>query len=293
MKKLLALVLVAAALVCHAELPKNLNVYTAHIANVPICKILFSEYDKVYNTQSQIIVKPGATGIIAMKAMQSEPDLSVLCASGVSDHVVNKITYPEHKDALDDLKIVSVLATSGIVFVTSKTNTFNTLPEMLKQNKEITVGFHSLGLKTAGHSILKNSKILWVPHKSSLEAVAALSDGSLDLYVDGSGLIPLLKTGKLKSLGYINHINAEDNLLGVDLSTVYKSQSKVKLIIGVSTSLKNSRSDILELESRIKHIQSSSVVQDTIHSSNYKAYYMSSIDSEEAIRLFENAYFNK
>lgn len=290
MKKFLISLLVLLSLNVYAELPKKLLVYTANITSVPLCKTIFSEYDKIYNTQSQVIARPGATGLIAMKAMQSEPELSILCATGPSDHVINKIVYPDNAQAFDDLKIVSVFATSGVVFATGSNSKFNTLPELLKENKSITVGYHSFGLKTVGSEILKNSIVTWVAYKTSVEAAASLADGSLHLYVDGSGLLPLIKSGKLKSLGYLNHLDAQEKLLGTDLTSFYPNESKIKLILGMSVSLKNLSADIIELESRIKYIHSTNSIQEAIRLAGYKPEYMSSKEAEESFRLFKNAY---
>lgn len=290
MKKFFTSLLILLSLSSYAELPKKFTVYTAYATAVPLCKAIFSEYDKAYNTQSQIVLKPGATGLIAMKAMQAETDLSVLCMTGVSDHVINKIQYPDSAQAFDDLKIISSFTTSGIVFVTGSDTKANTLPELLAQNKPITVGYQSFGIKTIASEILKNTKVTWVPYKNSLDSAVSLSDGSLDLYVDGSGLIPLIKSGKLKSLGYLSHTDAKEKQLGIDLVSNYPLETKIKLILGMSTSLKNANTDIQELENRLKYIYSLNIVQDAIRLAGYKPEYLSSQDSEEVFRLFKMAY---
>jgi tripartite-type tricarboxylate transporter receptor subunit TctC len=286
-KQLLAGFLTTLTLTSHAELPKTLKVYTAYPGSLPFCKAVFTEYDRAYGTESQIIIKTGTTGMMAMKAMQAEPEFSVLCPTGVSDHVVNKITYPGNDATFDDLKIVSVLATLGPMFVTGNGNKFATLPEMLRQGKEITVGYHSQGLKTAAAEVLKDSKVIWVAHKSSLEAMAALNDGSLDLYPDGAGLLSLVSAGKLKSLG---RINAPDTVPGIDLSAVYPSAAKTKLIMGISVSSKNSTADLKEFETRIKKVQSSDGVQEAIRAAGYKPQYMSSKEAEVVIQTFKSKY---
>jgi tripartite-type tricarboxylate transporter receptor subunit TctC len=289
-KRLFTGVLAALALSSHAELPKTLKVYTAYPGSLPFCKAVFTEYDRVYGTESQIIIKTGTTGMMAMKAMQAEPEFSALCQTGVSDHVVNKITYPGNDAAFDDLKIVGVLAITGVTFVTGNGNKFATLPEMLRQGKELTVGYHSQGLKTVASDVLKDSKVIWVPHKSSLEAVAALADGSLDLYPDGAGLLALVSAGKLKSLG---RVNTPDAVPGIDLSAVYPSATKIKLLMGISVSAKNTTANIKEFETRIKKVQSVDSVQETIRASGYKADYMSSKDAETALRVFKAQYMKQ
>lgn len=286
-KQLFAGVLTTLALSSHAELPKTLKVYTAYTGSLPLCKTLFSEYDKTYGTESQIVVKAGATGMMAMKAMQAEPEFSVLCATGVSDHVINKTIYPGNDAAFEDLKIVAVLATSGITFVTGNGNKFATLPEMLRQGKEITVGYHSLGLKTVASEVLKDTKVIWVPHKSSLEAAASLIDGSLDLYPDGAGLLTLVAAGRIKSIG---HINTPDTVPGIELSAVYPAAIKIKLVLGISVSAKNHAADIKEFEARIKRVQSIDSVQEVIRLNGYKPNYMAAKDAEVVLQDFRAQY---
>lgn len=283
-KKLLIGVLATLALSSHAELPNTLKVYTAYVGSLAICKNLFAEYDKAYGTTSQVLVKTGTTGMLAMKAMQAETEFSVLCGSGVSDHVINKITYPGNDDAFDDLKSVAVLATSGVVFVTGNGNKFNTLPEMLRQSKEITVGYHSFGIKTVASEVLKNSKVLWVPYKASLESVASLSDGTLDLYVDGAGLLPVIASGKLKSLG---RINTPDKLPGIDLASMYPSATKIKNIFGLSVSSKNNSKDIEEFAARVNKVQAEASVLDAIHMAGYKPDYMQTKETVTLIQAFK------
>lgn len=290
MKKFLTSLLILLSLNSYAELPKKFTVYTAYTNAVPLCRTIFSEYDKTYSTESQVVLKTGATGLIAMKAMQAEAELSVLCMTGVSDHVINKIVYPDNAQAFDDLKILSAFASSGVVFVTGNNTKAISLPEFLAQNKPITVGFNSFGVRTIGFEILKNAKVTWVSYKNPLDAAPSLNDGSLDLYVDGSGLLPLIKSNKLKSLGYLNHIDAKEKQLGIDLASIYPLESKTKLLVGMSTSLKNSPADIQELETRLKHIYGLTVVQDAIRLVGHKPENLSSKDSEEIFRLIRNAY---
>lgn len=280
-KKIIGALLLVAGLNSYAGLPNKIVVYTAYPGSLAICKNLFFEYDKAYGTESQVVIKTGATGMLAMKAMQAEPAFSVLCGAGVSDHVVNRTVYPGNDDAFDDLKNVAVLATSGVVFVTGNGNKFSTLPGFLRQGREITVGYHSFGIKTTASAVLKDAKVIWVRHKASIEAAPALADGSLDLYVDGAGLLPLIAAGKLKSLG---RINTPDQVPGTDLSAVYPAATKIKNVFGVSVSGKNSSQDIAEFAIKMGKVQAAASVIDAIHAAGYKPNYM---PAKEAAVVFD------
>jgi tripartite-type tricarboxylate transporter receptor subunit TctC len=286
-KQLLAGALAALALASHAELPKTMKVYIASQLFIPLCNTFFTEYDRVYGTKSIITFKPGASQTIAMKAMQAEPEFSAMFITGYGDHVANRYIYPGNDAAFDDLKVVGSLFAAGTTFVTSGKSPYNTLPELLKQNKEITVGFHSIGTKTIGAEVLKNTKVIWVQHKTSTDAVASLADGTLDLYIDGAGLLGVIESGRLKSLGNINMPNA---LPGIDLRDVYPSTTKIKQILTVSVSGKNTAQDIAEFEARVKHIQALSVVQEGIRTVGYVPSYVSAKDSEAIFQNLRSLY---
>jgi tripartite-type tricarboxylate transporter receptor subunit TctC len=286
-KQLLAGVLAALALASHAELPKTLKVYSSYVANMPFCTNFFAEYDKEYGTKSQVLLKTGATGMLAMKAMLAEPEFSVLCPTGVTDHVVNKIVYPGNDAVFEDLKIAGTVATIGTMFVVGNDSKFSTLPEMLRQKKEITVGYHGQGIKTVAAEVLKDVKVIWVGYKSSQDALSSLTEGTLDLYPDGAGLLPLVLAGKLKSLG---RINAPDTVPGIDLGAAYPSAANIKLIFGISVSAKNTDADLKEFETRIKKIQSLDSVQESIRASGYKPQYMTAQKSEAALQTFKSKY---
>lgn len=286
-KQLLAGVLTALALSSHAELPKTLKVYTGYQIFIPIANVFFAEYDRVYGAKSIIALKPGASQMLAMKAMQEEKEFSVLFGSGYGDHVANRHIYPGNDAAFEDLKSTGSLFSTGTNFVTGGKSPYNTLPELLKQNKEITVGFHSIGNKTIAAEVLKNSKVIWVQHKASIDAVAALADGTLDLYADGAGLLGVIESGRLKSLGNLYMPNA---LPGMDLRSTYPSTAQFKQLIAISVSAKNTPQDIAEFESRAKQIYAASAVQDAIRAVGYSPSYMSAKDSEAIFQNLRSLY---
>ena len=161
MKKLIVAILVFITVtIARAEIPKNINVYTGYPAFLSVCKSLFEEYDKTYYSNSQIIVKPGAAGMVAIKAMQLDQSFSVLCGTGVAEHAINKKSYTGNDISFEDLKTVGILATFGINFITNNSNKFNTLQNVLQQTKPITIGYHSAGVKTVVSEIVKNHNII-------------------------------------------------------------------------------------------------------------------------------------
>lgn len=269
MKKVISF-LVATLFSCfvHAELPKDFKIYTGFASTVPMCRAIFDEYDKTYGTTSTLFLKTGATGMIAMLEMLKEPEFSLLCGSGVSESVVNTFVYPGHEDAHKQFVVTNVIAKVGVNFITGPNNPHPTLQSLLKSgtvDRPITVGFHSYGVRMGAYAITKDVPILWVQHKSSLDAIVSLREGQLDLYIDGPILFPLVKDGKLKSLG---HIYGLPDAPGPDLKLVYRDLTAYSFIT-IGTSAANKNSDIEELNKRINKILENPKVKQAIEQSNY------------------------
>jgi hypothetical protein len=100
----------------------------------------------------------------------------------------------------------------------------------------------------------------------------------------------LVAAGRLKSIG---HINTLDTVPGIELSAVYPAATKIKLLLGISVSAKNSATDIKEFEARIKRVQSVDGVQDVIRLTGYKAEYMSAKDAEVVLQDFRLQYMKQ
>ena len=270
MKKVISFV-VATLFSCfvHAELPINLKIYNAFISTQPMCRAIFDEYDKTYGTTSTLFLKTGATGMVAMLEMLKDPEFSLMCGSGVSESVVNTHVYPGYEEAHKQLVVVNIIARAGVNFITGLNNPHPTLQSLLKSstpNRPISIGFHSYGVRMGALPITKDVPILWVQHKTPFDAVVSLRDGLLDLYLDGPTLFPLIKDGRLKSLG---HVYGLPDAPGPDLKLVYRDSGTVYPFITITTSAANKSSDIEEMNKRINKILENPKVKQALEASNY------------------------
>lgn len=230
-------------------LPDTLTFYSPNPAGTQTaaCRTLAKLYDEKYGTTSTMVFKPGVAGVLAMKEMLADKKFSLLC-SGISESVINTSVYPGYEEDHKQLTMVTIVATCPLVFVTGASNKATTMAEMFKSGKPITVGYHANILQFVGKTALAGVPIIWVPFKSSTDALPSLMDGTLDLYTDGGGLSGLIASGKLKSLG---HINGPATTAGPDVTKQYPTAAKLQIIVAISTSVKNSPADIEEMNKRL------------------------------------------
>lgn len=290
-KYIIGIILSILATIVAAELPAKMTVYSPGTTGpLSICRAIFTEYDKVYSTNSMIIIKPGASGMIAMLEMTKDKNFSILCASGLSESVVNTTIFPGHEDAHKLLTMVNIFAESPVIFTTRANSTNNILSDLIQSNKQINVGYHSNILKLSAELALSKVQVNWIPFKSSMDAVPSLLDGSVDLYADGGSLTTLINSGKLKSLG---HLNGIEETPGVDLTKLFTEAAKIHVILAISTSLNNNPEDIEELNKRINKILMDEKVLNAIKQMSNKPVIKTVKEANLYVEYFRKEYSKK
>lgn len=245
------LVLTITSMLSQAEIPKQFNVYVSGFGiSIPFCRGMIDEYNKVFNSQVTLVVKPGASGLFATLEMVQDKNFSVQCFPGTSELVLNRKQFPNHDYEYDQVTMVTIVAESPVMFSTRLANAFNSLPELISSKKSLAVGHHtSFGLLIA--SKIFNNDTVFVNFKSATDAIPSLLDGSLDVYIDSGGLSPYIVSGMLKSLGTIN---GSSNSLGVNLNSNYPNVLVYKPMAAMATSKNNNPKDIEELNRRLSVI---------------------------------------
>jgi len=288
MKIIIALLLSCFSMLSYAVLPAQFKVYQTGVGTAnSICRVLFDEYNKEYNANTLISVKSGASGMMAMLDMIKDKNFSVQCGTSLSESVFNITTYPGNEEAHNLLTMVSMIAEGTTVFTTRYDSPYNTLPELLKSNKPLMIGYHATTPKISAEIVVGSSPVTWVAYKTSADAISSLIDGSLDFYVDGGGLIPLIQSKKLKSLG---HLNGLDSSPGIDLKKEYPDASRVKIIFAIVTSKNNASVDIEELNSRIRKLMLNDAVINSIVQSSYLPTIKTVKESNDYIDNFKKRY---
>lgn len=290
MKKLIALFALVVS-IAHAELPSKFNVYQTGFGTVDsVCRVLFAEYDKAFNSKTVMSITPGASGMMATLAMLKDKSFAVQCGGSLSESVINTYQYPGHEEELSQQTVVSIIAKGVTEFSTRANSPYSTLPELLKSKKELIIGYNANTPKLTAEIIVSDHSVTWVAYKNSSEAISQLLDGSLDLYVDGGGLIPLIEQGKLKSLG---KLNGASNAPGIDLKKLYPEAGKITILLNVITSKANNIDDINELHKRLDKLMNNQNVIDIIKTVRYEPNISTVVEANDYIDNFRKYYVKK
>ena len=250
MRFIIAMLLLTFSLFTKAELPTQMNIYTTGSPQTTIiCRAIFEEYDKEYGTKSVFSVKPGAFGMLAMLDMMKDKNFSVSCLTGLSELMFNEKAFPGSEKEHQMQTMVSTVIYIGTYFVVDPSSKFKSVPEVLNQDKDLTVGYSSNTTKFILDKMLKGKRYTLVPFKTSNDAIPSILDKSLDIYLDLGGMIPLINSGIVKSLGHINGSNTE--FTGQNLNSHYPEIAKIKAIGSITTSKNNNVKNTEEMNARI------------------------------------------
>lgn len=272
----------------HADIPKSFNVYiNGSGLSTTLCRAVVDEYNKMYNSQSVLVSKPGAAGLIATLEMVKDKNFSFYCFAAASELVFNRTVYPGHEKEHDMLTPVTLIAEAPIVFNTRVSNSVNTLPELIASNKPLTVGYHTTTALILGKKIFNNGTTTFVAYKAAHESLASLIDGSVDVYIDGGTLSGKNYVGVLKSLG---HIYGPKSTPGVNITNTF-ANSKIPRSVSAMMTSTNNASYIEELNRRLNIILKHDSIVNIITSLNNQPLYLSVKESNEyidSIRKFSN-----
>jgi tripartite-type tricarboxylate transporter receptor subunit TctC len=288
MRALIAAFLLAASTAV-AALPDAITLYSPNPtgAQTTGCRAIFKLYDEKYGATSTFAFKPGATGMIAMKTMLEDKKFSVLC-SGISESVVNTSLYPGNEGAHEQLTMVAVIGNSPTAFTTGAKSPHASAQDLLKLTRPIMAGYHSTSLQFVARTAFGNHPVVWVPHKSAQDGVPSLLDGSLDVYIDGGALAPLVAAGTLKSLG---HINGPDTAHGAALAAAFPEAARMRIILAVTTSNQADARDIEELNRRLGTLVGHPAYVDALRTISNTPLWLSVADSNALVARFRQAYY--
>jgi tripartite-type tricarboxylate transporter receptor subunit TctC len=258
--------LVVLGLVCstaYAELPKMINVYSSAIGGTKTnsCRLVMDMYEMQYDTHVNWIIKPGAEGHIALLAASQDSNFSLVCGSP-SDLVFNNAKFPGHESTYSDLTAVATLFQGPLSFYTGDKNPYADLSKFLEAKKMINVGHHSPVSKAIAEQVFKKFPGLdvnWVLYKSALDSFSQLKDGSLDIYLSSGSFEEHVKSGQLKSLGFIN---GDKTIMGPDLSKRFPVAASIPAfpISLIAFKSKSNIADLIEFNRRLQPIITNSEV---------------------------------
>jgi tripartite-type tricarboxylate transporter receptor subunit TctC len=200
------------------------------------------------------MIKPGAEGHIAVMSASQDSNFSLVCG-GAPDMVFNNAKFPGHEALYSNLTAVATLFRGPLSFYTGDKNPYSDLPKMLESKKTINVGHHSPISKMIAEQIFKSYPGLdvnWVSYKSALDSFSQLKDGSLDIYLSSGSFEEHVKSGQLKSLGFIN---GDKTIMGPDLSKRFPAAVPYSISISlIAFKSKTNMDDLIEFNRRLQPI---------------------------------------
>lgn len=228
MKNLLTLIsLIALSTLAAAEVNQSVFLpYSGGNLEI-ICRTLWTKYDQRFNTNSNVILKSGADGILATSELLSgTPESKFMCITNTTV-MFNKLTYPEVNTRIQDIETIIQIARTPTVWYTPIQNPAKSFTELLNYfrslNRPVNVGtFTGTGKIIAKYLASKYKiKINQINFKNGTQFYPSLADGSIDLAFDAGGGIQVAEIGKFRIVGY-----SSDNRDAYPLLNKYPNFSK-------------------------------------------------------------------
>ena len=174
-----------------------------------ICRNLWTDYDKTFNTTTEILVKQGNDGIVALSDLTSRasPARKFMCITNTTV-LYTPLLYPDVDTKINKIEVLMQLVRTPTVWYVPNTNKLTTLKELVAYfkslNRPINVGtFTGTGKTTAKYFASHyDLKINIINFKNGPQIYPTLYDGSIDLAIGGAGLIPVAESGRFRVFGY-------------------------------------------------------------------------------------------
>ncbi len=280
MKKFLTLLSLVPATI-FAQVPNEINVYSsvASGAKTNICRAIFEDYAEKYNSKINFVIKPGAEGLIATKEMFDDKKFSLLCG-GPSEKIFNNYVYPGNELLHEKLYTVTLVSVGPIIFTTKPESPYKNLIHLLENKKDINVGYSSNAIQFIVNAGLDKIKINWIPFKVPGDAVPSILNGDLDFYISAGSLEELTRSGRLKSLGYVNGPNST---IGENLTDKFPVMSTMPIFISLGISSEVDKSIILELNKRLAPIINKNEKVNLIYKNTQQISFTKSVEESNRI----------
>ena len=146
--------------------------------------------------------KPGAEGLVALKALQAAQDTDNTTHLLMGNFGLNTLSKFPGVDLLEDINPIVYMNSTPLVFV-AKAGKYKSLDELVADSKGriLNVGSPSASGTFLTETIFKdmNAQFQVVPYKSSVQGLTDVVNGNLDLFVDTFiGARPLVEANRIQ-----------------------------------------------------------------------------------------------
>jgi tripartite-type tricarboxylate transporter receptor subunit TctC len=199
--------------------------------------------------------KPGAEGLVALKALQAAHDTDNTTHLLMGNFGLNTLSKFPGVDLLEDINPLVYMNSTPLVFV-AKAGKYKSLDELVNENKGriLNIGSPSASGTFLSETIFKdmNAQFQIVPYKSSVQGLTDVVNGNLDLFIDTFiGARPLVEANRVQIMTstfdkvYATKFNHSN--VGTYSNKLAKSPIGLGLILSVQPSLdKDTRNIIIK-----------------------------------------------
>lgn len=199
--------------------------------------------------------KPGAEGLVALKALQASHDTDTTTHLLMGNFGLNILSKFPGVDLLEDINPLVYMNSTPLVFV-AKAGKYKSLDELIADAKGrmLNIGSPSASGTFLTEIIFKdmNAQFQVVPYKSSVSGLTDVINGNLDMFVDTFiGARPLVEANRIQIMtstfdkAYATKLNHSN--VGMYSARLAKSPIGLGLILSVQPSLdKDTRNMIIK-----------------------------------------------
>lgn len=245
MKKTLALVLLAVG-IAHAQSHTFKFILSSGPGSGSDVSIeTYAPCLKKQNILVQKDYKPGAEGLVALKALQASQDTDTTTHLLMGNFGLNVLSKFPGVDLLDDINPIVYMNSTPLVFV-SQAGKYKSLTELIgsANGKVINIGSPSASGTFLTEIMFKDLNVPYqvVPYKSSVQGLTDVVNGNLDLFVDTFiGARPLVEANRIQILTSTFDKNRAAKMghpvIGTYSSRLGKNPMGLGLILSVNPSL--------------------------------------------------------
>jgi tripartite-type tricarboxylate transporter receptor subunit TctC len=164
--------------------------------------VTLETYAHCLKQQSILVLKdfkPGAEGLVAIKALQNAQDTDNITHVLLGNFGLNVLGKFPGIDLLNDINPITYINSTPLVIV-GKNGKYKSMDDLLSESKPINIGSPSSSGTFLVENLFKELKISYqiIPYKNNVTGLTDLINGSLDLFVDTYiGARPLIEADKL------------------------------------------------------------------------------------------------